>query len=75
VLSNKWDGNSRIHRSFASHPDHSLFKSLLFYSAGNVLQATNTVNIEHLGGLDKKDAQNLNIIFDCCPGNLRTSAS
>jgi len=34
--------------------NHSLFKSLLFYSAGNVLQATNTVNIEHLGGLIKK---------------------
>ncbi|MDP4292728.1 MAG: proton-conducting transporter membrane subunit, partial [Bacteroidota bacterium] len=34
--------------------NHSLFKSLLFYSAGNVYQATHTVNIEHLGGLSKR---------------------
>jgi hydrogenase-4 component B len=34
--------------------NHSLFKSLLFYSAGNVYQSTHTMNIEHLGGLIKK---------------------
>ncbi|MEI6124831.1 MAG: proton-conducting transporter membrane subunit [Bacteroidota bacterium] len=34
--------------------NHSLFKSLLFFSAGNVYQATGTVNIENLGGLGKK---------------------
>lgn len=34
--------------------NHSLFKSLLFYGAGNVYQATHTLNIEHLGGLIKK---------------------
>ncbi len=34
--------------------NHSLFKSLLFYSAGNVLQAAHTVNIERLGGIIKK---------------------
>lgn len=34
--------------------NHSLFKSLLFYSTGNVLQSTNTVNIERLGGLIRK---------------------
>jgi formate hydrogenlyase subunit 3/multisubunit Na+/H+ antiporter MnhD subunit len=34
--------------------NHSLFKSLLFYSAGNVLQAVHTLNIEKLGGLIKK---------------------
>jgi formate hydrogenlyase subunit 3/multisubunit Na+/H+ antiporter MnhD subunit len=34
--------------------NHSLFKSLLFYSAGNVYQATHTMNIEHLGGIIKK---------------------
>ena len=33
--------------------NHSLFKSLLFYAAGNVYQATHTMNIEHLGGLIK----------------------
>ena len=34
--------------------NHSLFKSLLFFSAGNVYQQTHTRNIEHLGGLVKK---------------------
>jgi hydrogenase-4 component B len=31
--------------------NHSLFKSLLFYCAGSVYQATHTRNIEQLGGL------------------------
>ncbi len=34
--------------------NHALFKSLLFYTAGNVYLATHTLNIEHLGGLVKK---------------------
>lgn len=34
--------------------NHSLFKSALFYSAGNVYQATHTRNIEQLGGLMKR---------------------
>lgn len=34
--------------------NHSLFKSLLFYSAGNVLQAVHSMNIEKLGGIIKK---------------------
>lgn len=34
--------------------NHSLFKSLLFYSAGNVYQAMHTMNIEALGGLLKR---------------------
>lgn len=34
--------------------NHSLFKSLLFFSAGNVYQQTHTRNIERLGGLIKK---------------------
>ena len=34
--------------------NHSLFKSLLFFSAGNVYQACHTMNIESLGGLIKK---------------------
>ena len=33
--------------------NHSLFKSLLFYGAGNVYQATHTMDIEKLGGLGK----------------------
>ncbi|HEX9510215.1 MAG TPA: proton-conducting transporter membrane subunit [Puia sp.] len=34
--------------------NHSLFKSLLFYTAGTVYQATHTMDIEQLGGLIKK---------------------
>jgi hydrogenase-4 component B len=34
--------------------NHSLFKSMLFYSAGNVYQSTHSVNIERMGGLIKK---------------------
>ncbi|MBI5917394.1 MAG: hypothetical protein HY842_18660 [Bacteroidetes bacterium] len=34
--------------------NHSLFKSLLFFSAGNVWQATHSMNIESFGGLIKK---------------------
>jgi formate hydrogenlyase subunit 3/multisubunit Na+/H+ antiporter MnhD subunit len=34
--------------------NHSLFKSLLFYGAGNVSQATHTMDIEKLGGLGQQ---------------------
>ncbi len=34
--------------------NHSLFKSLLFFTAGNIYQATHTLDIERLGGLIKK---------------------
>lgn len=34
--------------------NHSLFKSLLFYTAGSIYQQTHTRNIEQLGGLIKK---------------------
>ncbi|MDI1354526.1 MAG: proton-conducting transporter membrane subunit [bacterium] len=37
--------------------NHSLFKSLLFYCAGTVYQATHTMEIERLGGLIKKMPQ------------------
>jgi len=37
--------------------NHSLFKSLLFFTAGNVYQATHTLEIEKLGGLVKKMPQ------------------
>jgi len=33
--------------------NHSLFKSLLFFNAGNVYQATHTLNLDSLGGLIK----------------------
>jgi len=34
--------------------NHSLFKSLLFFSSGNVYQSVHTLNIERMGGLIKK---------------------
>ena len=34
--------------------NHSLFKSLLFFGAGNVYQATHTMSIDKLGGLSKR---------------------
>jgi len=37
--------------------NHSLFKSLLFFTAGNVYQSTHTLDIEKLGGLVKKMPQ------------------
>ena len=37
--------------------NHALFKSLLFYTAGNVYQAAHTLEIEKLGGIIKKMPQ------------------
>ncbi len=37
--------------------NHSLYKSLLFFSTGNIYQQTHTRNIERLGGLIKKMPQ------------------
>jgi hydrogenase-4 component B len=34
--------------------NHALFKSLLFFTAGNIYYATHNVNMEQLGGLAKK---------------------
>jgi len=34
--------------------NHSLFKSILFYAAGNVYQSAHTMNIEQLGGIGKR---------------------
>lgn len=34
--------------------NHSLYKSLLFFAAGNIYHRTHTRNMEHLGGLIKK---------------------
>ncbi|MCI4443799.1 MAG: hypothetical protein JHC39_09910 [Lentimicrobium sp.] len=34
--------------------NHSMYKSLLFFTAGNIYQQTHTRNMEHLGGLIKK---------------------
>jgi formate hydrogenlyase subunit 3/multisubunit Na+/H+ antiporter MnhD subunit len=51
---NKWMAILGFSGALLHTLNHSLFKSLLFYSAGNVLQATHTVSIEKLGGLIKK---------------------
>ena len=37
--------------------NHALFKSLLFYAAGNIYQSTHTMEIEKLGGLIKRMPQ------------------
>jgi hydrogenase-4 component B len=37
--------------------NHSLFKSLLFFTAGNVYQSTHTMEVEKLGGLIRKMPQ------------------
>jgi formate hydrogenlyase subunit 3/multisubunit Na+/H+ antiporter MnhD subunit len=37
--------------------NHALFKSLLFYTAGNVYQATHTMDIERMGGLVRRMPQ------------------
>jgi hydrogenase-4 component B len=51
---NKWMSILGFSGALLHTLNHSLFKSLLFYSAGNVLQAAHTVNVEKLGGLIKK---------------------
>jgi hydrogenase-4 component B len=51
---NKWMAILGFSGAMLHTLNHSLFKSLLFYSAGNVLQAARTVNIERLGGIIKK---------------------
>jgi formate hydrogenlyase subunit 3/multisubunit Na+/H+ antiporter MnhD subunit len=37
--------------------NHAIFKSMLFYTAGNIYQATHTMEIEKLGGVIKKMPQ------------------
>jgi hydrogenase-4 component B len=54
---NKWMAILGFSGALLHTLNHSLFKSLLFYGAGNVLQAAHTVNIERLGGLIKKMPQ------------------
>ena len=54
---NKWMAILGFSGALLHTLNHSLFKSLLFYSAGNVYQATHTMNIERLGGLIKKMPQ------------------
>jgi hydrogenase-4 component B len=54
---NKWMAILGFSGALLHTLNHSLFKSLLFYSAGNVLQAAHTVNIERLGGIIKKMPQ------------------
>ncbi len=51
---NKWMAILGFSGALLHTLNHSLFKSLLFFSAGNVLQAAHTVNIEKLGGIIRK---------------------
>ena len=43
--------------------NHALFKSLLFYAAGNVYQSVHNLNIESLGGLIKKMPQTASLFL------------
>jgi hydrogenase-4 component B len=54
---NKWMAILGFSGAMLHTLNHSLFKSLLFFSAGNVLQAAHTLNIERLGGLIKRIPQ------------------
>jgi hydrogenase-4 component B len=54
---NKWMAILGFTGAMLHTLNHSLFKSLLFFCTGNVLQAAHTVNIEHLGGVIKKMPQ------------------
>jgi len=54
---NKWMAILGFSGALLHTLNHSLFKSLLFYSAGNIYQATRTVNIERLGGIIKRMPQ------------------
>lgn len=51
--------------------NHSLYKSLLFFTAGNLYQQTHTRNMDHLGGLIK--SMPVTAIFFLC-GGLAISA-
>jgi formate hydrogenlyase subunit 3/multisubunit Na+/H+ antiporter MnhD subunit len=51
---NKWMAILGFSGALLHTLNHSLFKSLLFYSAGNVYQAAHTVDVERLGGLMRK---------------------
>jgi hydrogenase-4 component B len=53
-VSNKWMAILGFSGALLHTLNHSLFKSLLFYCAGNVYQAAHTLNVERLGGLIKK---------------------
>jgi formate hydrogenlyase subunit 3/multisubunit Na+/H+ antiporter MnhD subunit len=56
-LSNSWLAFAGFAGALLHTFNHSLFKSLLFYAAGSVYQATHTMEIERLGGLIKKMPQ------------------
>lgn len=51
---NDWAMNLALVAFFWHSLQHMLFKSSLFMSAGNIIQATHTRNLEQLGGLLKR---------------------
>jgi formate hydrogenlyase subunit 3/multisubunit Na+/H+ antiporter MnhD subunit len=54
---NKWMAILGFSGALLHTLNHSLFKSLLFYCAGNVYQASHTMNIERMGGMLKRMPQ------------------
>jgi hydrogenase-4 component B len=53
-FTNKWMAILGFSGALLHTLNHSLFKSLLFYSAGNIMQAVHTLKVEKLGGLIKR---------------------
>ena len=51
---NKWMAVLGFSGALLHTLNHSLFKSLLFFGAGNVYQSTHTMDIERLGGIIKQ---------------------
>ncbi len=54
--------------------NHSLFKSLLFFTAGSVYQQTHTRDMEKLGGLMTSDAANSHVFPDWRNGYWRIAS-
>ncbi len=55
-LDNQWLAMLGFSGALLHTLNHSLFKSLLFFTAGNIYQIIHTLNIEKLGGVIKKNA-------------------
>ena len=59
--------------------NHAMFKSLLFLTAGSVVSATHTRDIEHMGGLAHRMPYLCTFLYwrslDCCPAPLNGFAS
>ncbi len=55
--------------------NHGLFKSLLFFSAGSVVHATGSREIDHYGGLLRRQPWTGRLLPRRCGGDLRSAAA